>query len=208
VKPGQVELGSGTTPTLMGTRYVAITDNASPRMHVLVYLRAKHVKGKRLTSSVPVFKAGASCTESSLVRTDKSVIVESNYGYRSSSQDTTEGRTTTPGITRVDLDKKGRGHVVWTNDSVSIPSPIGKMSLANGLIHTYTKPAGPGTTDPWYFTALDFRTGQTAWKQLSGTGQLHDNFYAGAFLGPNGTLFVGVQGGISMMRDADELSGG
>jgi len=203
VKPGQVELGSGTTPTLMGTKYVTITDNASPRMHVLVYLRAKHVKGKRLASSVPVFKAGASCTENSLVCTDRSIIVENNYGYRSWSQDTTEGRTTTPGITRIDLDKKGRGHVVWTNDSVSIPSVISKMSLANGLIYTYTKPAGPGTTDPWYFTALDFRTGKTVWKQLSGTGYLYDNFYAGTFLGPDGTLYVGVLGGISAMRDAE-----
>jgi len=202
VKPGQVELGTGTTPTLMGTRYVTITDNASPRMHVLVYLRAKQIKGKRLTASVPVFKAGASCTENSLVCTDRSIIVENNYGYRSSSQDTTQGRTTTPGITRIDLDKKGKGHVVWTNNTVSIPSLISKMSLANGLIYTYTKPAGPGATDPWYFTALDFRTGKTAWKQLSGTGQLYDNFYAGAFLGPNGTLYVGVQGGISAMRDA------
>jgi hypothetical protein len=201
VKPGQVELGTGTTPTLMGTRYVTITDNASPRMHVLVYLRAKHVKGKRLTCSVPVFRAGASCTENSLVCTDKSIIVENNYGYRSANQDTTQGRTTTPGITRIDLNKKGKGHVVWTNNAVSIPSLITKMSLANGLIYTYTKPAGPGTTDPWYFTALDFRTGKTVWKQLSGTGQLYDNFYAGCYIGPDGTLYVGVVGGISAMRD-------
>ena len=37
-KPGQTEAGSGTTPTLIGRRYVAITDNADP-MHVLVYER-------------------------------------------------------------------------------------------------------------------------------------------------------------------------
>ena len=37
-KPGQTEAGSGTTPTLMGTDYVSITDNADP-MDVVVYRR-------------------------------------------------------------------------------------------------------------------------------------------------------------------------
>lgn len=57
VKPGRVELGTGTTPTIMGGKYVAITDNAQPYMHVLVYKCAKTIKGKRLTTSVPVFAA-------------------------------------------------------------------------------------------------------------------------------------------------------
>ena len=38
-KPGQVSPGSGTTPTLVGSKYVAITDNADP-MNVVVYRRA------------------------------------------------------------------------------------------------------------------------------------------------------------------------
>src|SRR5438552_1561465 len=37
LKPGQVNFGSGTTPTLMGTGWVAITDNADPQLHVVVY---------------------------------------------------------------------------------------------------------------------------------------------------------------------------
>src|SRR5262249_26257826 len=40
-KPGQVDAGSGTTPTLMGQDYVAITDNADP-MDIVVYRRARH----------------------------------------------------------------------------------------------------------------------------------------------------------------------
>ena len=39
-KPGQVSPGSGTTPTLMGSEYVAITDNADP-MDVVVYKRGR-----------------------------------------------------------------------------------------------------------------------------------------------------------------------
>ena len=39
-KPGQTQAGSGTTPTIIrrgGRKFVAITDNADPRMHVLVF---------------------------------------------------------------------------------------------------------------------------------------------------------------------------
>ena len=77
------------------------------------------------------------------------------------------------------------------------------MSLANRLIYRYTRLGGPGTTNPWYFTTPDFRTGKPVWKELSCTGQLYDSFYAGAFPGPKAALNAGVQGGISMMRDAD-----
>jgi len=186
IKPGQVELGTGTTPTIMGGKYVTITDNAQPYMHVLVYKCAKQIQGKRLTTSVPVFTAYKSCTENSLVCTEKSIVVENNFGYREPDEDTVNGRTTPPGITRIDLDRNGKGHKVWTNDTVSIPSSITKMSVANGIIYCYTKPAGPGTTDPWYFTALDFRNGKTLWKQLTGTGQLYDNFYASMYIAPTG----------------------
>ena len=43
-KPGQSDAGSGTTPTLMGNGWVAITDNADP-MNVVVYRRARGCEG-------------------------------------------------------------------------------------------------------------------------------------------------------------------
>ena len=45
-KPGQSDAGSGTTPTLMGSGWVAITDNADP-MNVDVYRRALRLRGKK-----------------------------------------------------------------------------------------------------------------------------------------------------------------
>jgi hypothetical protein len=195
-----VNIGTGTTPTLMGKDFVTITDNADPRMHVLVYRRAKDVHGPRLICAEPVFKPGKSCTENSLVGTDKSIVVENNYGYilNPAGQN---GATSEPGITRIDLDGDRGCHTVWTNTEEHVPSVVSKMSLANGLFYTYTKPKGPGTTDAWYFTAIDFRTGKTVYSQLAGTGTLYNNHYAGAYLGPNGTAYVGVLGGIVAMRD-------
>ncbi len=79
-KPGQLSQGSGTTPTLIGKDLVAITDNAEPRMNVLFYKRDGNARN-RLLCKAPVFAAGASATENSLVAAGHSVIVENNYGY-------------------------------------------------------------------------------------------------------------------------------
>jgi hypothetical protein len=200
-KAGQVDIGTGTTPTLMGEEFVTITDNADPRMHVLVYRRAKDVQSQRLVCAEPVFQPGSSDTENSLVATDRSIVVENNFGYKDPNS-TRNGRTTKPGITRIDMDADGNGcHTVWTNMDEHIPSVVTKMSLDNGLIYTYTKPKGPANTDAWYFTAIDFETGQTVYSQLAGTGDLYNNHYAPVYLGPDGTLYAGVLGGIVTMRD-------
>jgi hypothetical protein len=169
-------------------------------MHVLVYRRAKEVQGPRLVCAEPVFKPGKGSTENSLVATDKSIIVENNYGYVDY-KTTQNGVTTEPGITRIDLDETGC-KTVWTNETESIPTVVTKMSLANGLIYTYTKDKGPATTDAWYFTAIDFQTGKTIFKQLAGTGTLYNNHYAPLYLGPNGTAYVGILGGLVAMRDS------
>jgi hypothetical protein len=199
-KPGQFSQGSGTTPTLMGSDRVAITDNADPYMQVLVYRRAAEVTGPRLLTAVPVFGAYQSATENSLVATDRSIVVENNYGYFGPGA-TSGGQSSVHGLARIDLDASGRGSVVWTSEE-RVPSLITKASLATGLIYTYTKAPGPGTTDAWYFTAIDFRTGRTVWKRLAGTGLLYNNHYSGLHLGPDGTIYVGVGGGIVALRDA------
>lgn len=196
MKEGQTDIGTGTTPTLMGDRYVTISDNGQPRMNVLVYDRTDG----RLVCAEPVFQPGQASNENSLIATDTSIIVENNFGYKDPQKDTTHGRTTRPGLARIDVEN-GACRTVWTNESVIIPSVISKMSLANGLIYTYTKPKGPATTDPWYFTAIDFHTGETVWSVLAGIGILYNNHYAGAYIGPEGTLYVGVLGGIVAMHD-------
>ncbi len=97
-KPGQINAGSGTTPTLIGPlsgagaggagttattpAYVAITDNADP-MDVVVYRTGDRMaRGqRRVVCTVPVFAKGASADENSLISMGRSLIVENNYGY-------------------------------------------------------------------------------------------------------------------------------
>src|SRR5581483_6423069 len=200
VKPGQTEAGSGTTPTLLGSGddgFVAITDNADP-MDVLVYRRAASVAGSRLVCSQPVFTPGASDTDQSLIGVNHSLIVENNYGYSVAA--TENGGTTAPGIARVDFRPGGGCRVAWTSD-VRAPSVVPKLSLANGLVYTYTKPEQKDGTDPWYFTALDFRTGRTVYSRLAGVGLGYNNNYAPVTLSRPGIAYVGVLGGITLFRD-------
>src|SRR5512139_116314 len=56
VRPGQYELGSGTSPTILGEgKYVAITDNAE-QLNVVVYrTEAGLPPDQRVVCEVPVF---------------------------------------------------------------------------------------------------------------------------------------------------------
>ena len=78
---------------------------------------------------------------------------------------------------------------------------VPKLSLANGIVYTYTKPGGDDR-DPWYLTALDFRTGTTLFKFKAGQGLGFNNHYAPVTIGPDGTAYVGTLGGLVAMRDS------
>lgn len=197
-KPGQTEIGSGTTPTLMGSDYVAITDNADP-MNIVVYRRAAQVAGDRTVCKTAVFSKGASDTDQSLIATPTAMVVENNYGY-SSPAATEHGKTTTPGLERVDLDATGC-HRVWHSNETS-PSAVAKLSLANGIVYTWTKEARSDGHDAWYLTAIDFATGRTLFKALGGEGLGFNNNYAAVTLGPDGTAYIGTLGGVAAVRDA------
>jgi hypothetical protein len=199
VKPGQTQAGSGTTPTLLGGgRYVAITDNADP-VDIVVFRRASHPGGRRVVCREPVFKKGASSTDQSLIGAGRSMIAENNYGYSIAA--TEMGGTTKPGLQRVDVDRDGHGcHTLWRSHERA-PSVVPKLALGNGVVYTYTKPKRDDDADAWYLTALDFRTGKTDWRRLSGVGLGFNNNYAPVTLAPNGTAYLGVLGGVTRFAD-------
>jgi hypothetical protein len=198
-KPGQLDAGTGTTPVVLdGGRYVAINDNADP-MDVMVYRTAVGAK-RRTVCRVAVFKKGQSADENAFIGAGRSIVVENNYGYQRPT-DTNAGGLTAPGVARVDLNPSGTGcRLVWTNTKARVPSVVSKLSVKSGLIYTYTK--DPGPQDPWYWTALDFRTGRIVYEALAGTGLGYNNNYAGIALSPRDTEYVGALGGIVGLRDS------
>ncbi len=202
-KPGQLSQGSGTTPTLIGKNLVVITDNADPQMNVIFYQR-NGKRPNREICKVPVFDPGTSNTENSLVYAGSvdgrhSVIVENNYGY-AGVQTTMFGKTTSPGLAKVDLHDDGTCSVAWTNP-LSAPTSVPKVSLGNGLLYAYTKAASNPLDDSWYFTAFDVRTGATKWKQRTGNGTQWNNHYAAIYLGPDGAAYMPTLAGLIRFKD-------
>jgi hypothetical protein len=96
----------------------------------------------------------------------------------------------------------GGCHTVWRSREIA-PSAVAKLSLAAGLVYTYTKPARADGPDAWYLTALDVRTGGIAFQRLGGEGLGFNNNYAPVTLGPDGTAYLGVLGGIVAWRDRE-----
>ena len=193
LKPGQTSRASGTTPTVFGAsgQYVAITDNADPRMNVVVV----DVSGAEPVElcRVPVFGEGESATENSLIALGDSLVVESNYGYSVTA--VAGGHSTVPGLARVDV-SAGGCDAAWESTSITIPSLVSKGLLADGAVLTYTKDRSLLGTDAWWFTAVDAQTGDVRWRRLAGLGPLLNNHYAAGYVGPDGSVYVGTISGV------------
>ena len=178
---------------------ISVTDNADP-MQIVVYKRRRQVEGKRRVCREPVFESGASATDQSLIGTRRSMVVENNFGY-SGITATSNGGTTSPGLTRVVIDRDGRGcRTVWESEEMA-PSVVPKLAAGSGLVFTYTKPRMPSGDDAWFLTAIDYHTGRTVYRRLAGTGLGYNNNFAPVTIGPDDTAYVGVLGGITRFED-------
>ena len=121
-KPGQTQAGSGTTPTLMGTQYVAITDNADP-MNVVVYRRAR--RGDRRAAGLHAAGLRPGRRRHRPVADRHRPLDRRREQLRLQRADRDEqGATTTPGLERVDINDSGTGcRTVWHSDELA-PSVV------------------------------------------------------------------------------------
>ncbi|MFD6186490.1 hypothetical protein [Streptomyces goshikiensis] len=168
----------------------------------------------------PVFAPGKGADENSLVAVGGDLIVENNYGYVVEDHALLKGMLggrqvdTEPGLARVHVDYTARTcSLDWSDSGERVPSVVSKVSLATGLLYTFTHPTadelrsagGKGATampDAWYLTALDVRTGKRVWSRLVGSGPLFNNHYAPVTLGRDGAAYVGVVGGLVRITDS------
>lgn len=217
-KPGGFARGSGATVTLVGTRYVTITDNANPRVNLLVFHRdrippaVEDRPDPRLVCKVPLFHNHASAVDVSPIG-DKthdthSMIAVDDYNSPPLSRSApTNGSYNNvngmaPGIERVDVNPDGAGcHPVW--DTPIRIKDVPYLSTATGLVYGYTQ-------DPhlaargiyvWYFVAIDYTTGKIVWEVRSGGGGTMNDDYQALSVGPDGTLYQGLPLGVAWMRD-------
>lgn len=207
VKPGEIDQGSGTAPTLLDVKdrkgkvhkLLGITDNADGRINLVVYDRTN---GK-VISTTPLFKDGESCSENSLIADGRSFVIENNYSPNGAGFLVSDPRSA-PGVTRVDINADVTGaDVVWESQEAS-NTTVPKLSTKTGLIYLYTRAENkdiPKNAVAWYVTAISFRTGKTVFRVFTGTGRSWNNSYAPIVLGPNGTLYVGTFNGLVSVRD-------
>ncbi|MFO8100788.1 MAG: hypothetical protein R6U37_01260 [Dehalococcoidia bacterium] len=216
IKPGLINQGCGTTPTLIGDM-VVIADNAEPRMNILFLQRSD---GK-VVCQTPVFEDGLSTTENALIGvaregksgTEYSIIVENNYGVLRENMFAPMGccETSVGGVTRVDLIPDGKGGYtcgeVWRSPENSC-STVPKLSLGNGLVYLYTyEPFVPVGQDNfgWYLTAVDFETGKTVYRIPTGKGGEYHDYGAPITLAPQeGVAYIGCLGGLIRIQDGAE----
>lgn len=218
LKPGAINQGSGTTPTLLdvpvydkdgeGARQVgvrrlcAITDNADGRVNIVIYDR---LTGE-VVDQLPLFTEGKSVSENSIVAYGRSFIIENNYS-ESGAGFLVKNPTSEPGVTRIDMNYDcTEAFVVWESDEASA-TVVPKMSTENGLLYLYTRVQNeeiPEKAVAWYLTAVDFRTGETLYKVFTGCGKNWNNSYGPITIGPNGKAYVGVFNGLISVEDTQK----
>jgi hypothetical protein len=208
LKPGQIDLGSGTTPTLMGSRFVVIGDGRSP-LRVLV---VDQETGARLDEQ-PVFedKRGSAC-ENSVITHGNSFVVGNTYGYENPlRRPHTEG-----GVARFDVHPQtGHMKLRWYNPSIDVLSATPKLSRKSGLIYAYTRrsirrplasKAAVAVKErvEWAIIGVDFRTGAVAYRLPIFRGEEHthwDNAWGTLSLGPGDALYLGMWNGCLRVVD-------
>jgi hypothetical protein len=204
VRPGQYELGSGTSPTILGEgKYVAITDNAE-QLQVVVFRTDERLgpKETRKVCEVPVFDfegGGPGALSNSLIGSRLSLIAENTYGYAMYWQQDGEPPSA-PGFERIDINANGKGCTkVWSNPDVA-STISGKLSTRTGLIYIYARKM-ENDLDVYYLTALDFRTGEVVWEKKVGAGFAFDHYYTALLVGPDETVYAGLYGGLISLWD-------
>ncbi|WP_244929924.1 hypothetical protein [Nocardioides sp. W7] len=198
-KPGQLSHGSGATPTFFGPRtgheLVAITDNARPRAHLLVYRAGTG----RLLCRVPFLDAAGSGTENSPIGWRRSVYVASTYGYPYPTTPDGAGEADPAtadfvgGMQRFDVTRKGcRSR--WTNTVRSAAVP--KLSTAEGVIYTVSR----SRALVYELTRIAPCTGRVLSRSTIGVGPLADTLQMVGTTLPDRTLLQGNLLGLTATR--------
>jgi hypothetical protein len=222
-KPGHLNAGSGTSPTLMDDRFVAIVDNDTSQVNICIFSQ----ETGKLINKFPLFQPDASAVENSIIAYRNTFIVANTYGY----VDPFIVNETPGGIMRFDYDEN-KGEFVHRKNWPPYKEPFDaktatpKLSAANGLVYVYNRDIGGGPTshDDWQITALDFQTGTRVFsikpyfeeggfndnvkglKQKMSLGKdnydrkVFNNLWGTFAFGPNNSLYIGAYRGFVRFR--------
>lgn len=200
VKPGKWTSGSGTSPSFFGPgddRYLAIMDGGAPRESVRVY-RANGPKANRLVCTVPVFDEGSSSTDDTFIAAGRSIITVNTNGY--------DYFDYTPkplpgGMTRIDVRKDESGcDVVWNNPTST--TTMAKLSMSKGIVYNFERTVSDAGVPTYAFMAIDAHTGRTLSRTPLGQHFIYEGLQLNGMLGPDGSYYQGVLGGMIRISPA------
>jgi hypothetical protein len=213
-KPGAFARGSGSTPTLLGDQYVAITDNNDDQIKLIIYHQdAAKASENQIVCTTGVFKPGLSNNDvgATVHLDDKTygVVLMNNYnapplygGSGSINGPFNNLSIMAAETIRVDVAANGRECNLAWDTPIRIQS-VPVLSTKSGLVYGYTQNdvlADQGKYE-WYVAALDWRTGEVVWQLRTGAGgSFNDNYLPGT-LGPDGTFYQGVINGVVKVKD-------
>jgi len=208
LKPGQIDLGSGTTPTLMGSRLVVIGDGSAP-MKILVVDQAS---GRILDAQRVFVDKRGSASENSVIAHGDAIVIGNTYGY----ENPLRAPHTEGGLVCYGVDPEtGRMKERWYKPEINVFTATPKLSRRNGLIYAYSRRSlgRPATSKPtlrakereeWSLLGVDFRTGELVYRLPLFRGEHHthyDNAWGTISLGPNDVVYLGMWNGC--VRGAD-----
>ena len=216
LKPGQSNIGSGTTPTLFngddGTEYVAITDNAYPRMNVVIYQRSN---GK-LVSETPVFPKMRGCDEASLIGVNGRVVVENNFGHTVAFPHS-QYVANEPGMDLLQVNPGGGTEIIWDNSHAFGIFGMSMLARESGVIFAnigdWNVPDSSTKGALYSISAIDSWDGREIWRIPLGQGRQYCRDYGGVYFNrtrsdkSHGTsLFIGTEGFLVSIQNYDKSS--
>ncbi|KAJ4356841.1 uncharacterized protein N0V89_004878 [Didymosphaeria variabile] len=214
MKAGGLSRGSGSTVSLIGQKYVAITDNADTQINLVVYHQVEELpEGKPAqVCSHPLFEPNASANEACLTTysDDNKYTAVIPNGYNSPWSFGGESEINgpqnnlsvmAPGATRIDISDDGTCSFVW---DLPVRVTMSTLSTGSGLFYIYTQDyelANQGEY-VWYVVAYEFQSGEEVWRAKMGSGGVYNTGISAIQLGPNGRIYEGIDGGVAWMQDS------
>ena len=214
-KKGQLNNGSGTTPTLMDDRFVVIGDNDFHQINMVIFSQ----EDGSLVSRHKLFNYDSSACENSVVAYKNSLFIGNTYNYI----DPFKENETAGGLNRFDYNEASGKFELredWPSDVIDPKSATPKMSTANGLIYVYNRAEEPyDDYYNWQLTAIDYETGRKVFyirpylekKEFKDNisflikayalGNKHydakvfNNIWATYTFGPNNSIYIGAYRG-------------
>ncbi len=206
LKPGQTNIGSGTTPTLTdtedGQKLVAITDNAYPQVHVSVYNRDT---GEPV-ANVPVFAKMRGCDEASLIGVNNRFVVENNFGH-TVDYPRSQYVSNEPGMALVEIGEDvNKDPVIWENNNTCYFA-MNMLARESGLIFAHT---GDWFDDHssdkggmYSICAMDSWDGRIIWRITLGRGLQYCHEYGGIYFNRKGdSVYMGTNSYLVCIKDS------